>query len=185
MTEQTLDNQQPQVELITSRGTIVIELNAAKAPNTVANFLSYVDEGYYAGTIFHRVIPNFMAQGGGFTPDMQQKPTQDAVKNEADNGLKNVDGSIAMARTNDPHSATSQFFLNLGDNEFLNHSGKNPQGWGYTVFGQIIEGMDVLQQIGKVDTGTHGMHGDVPKEPIIIESAQRVGGDTAKAKAAE
>ena len=164
----------PKVQLTTNRGTIVIELNQAKAPKTVANFISYVEDGFYTGTIFHRIIDGFMAQGGGFTADMEQKTTKAPIENEADNGLKNNLGTIAMARTNDPHSATAQFFLNLKDNDFLNHSGKNPSGWGYAVFGEIVEGLDVLQQMGKVATGRSGMHQDVPKEAIVIESATLV-----------
>ena len=170
----------PQVEFLTSRGRIVLELYPAKAPETVKNFLAYVDSGFYAGTIFHRIIDGFVVQGGGFDAEMTQKQVQAPIQNEADNGLKNVKGSISMARTNDPHSATSQFFLNLSDNAFLDHTAKNPQGWGYAVFGQIIEGIDVLDQMGKVATGRAGMHSDVPKEPISVSAANRLNADAAQ-----
>ncbi|MFN4263199.1 MAG: peptidylprolyl isomerase [Thioalkalivibrionaceae bacterium] len=165
---------QPRVALETNHGRIVIELDAERAPTTVDNFLRYVDDGFYNGTIFHRVIPNFMIQGGGFTADMQQKSTQEPIENEADNGLKNVEGSVAMARTNDPHSATAQFFINVRDNDFLNHSGKNPQGWGYAVFGQVVEGLDVVHNIKDVPTARKGFHDDVPVEAVVIKSATRV-----------
>lgn len=158
------------VKMETTKGDIIIELNAEKAPKTVENFLSYVKAGYYDGTIFHRVIPNFMIQGGGFTPGMKEKPGEKTpIKNEADNGLKNDTGTIAMARTSDPHSASSQFFINVKDNGFLNHSAPTMQGWGYAVFGKVTEGMDVVHEIEKVATGQVGMHGDVPKEDVIIE----------------
>lgn len=165
----------PQVALETSHGTIVLELNSTAAPETVANFLSYVDQGFYDNTIFHRVIPGFMIQGGGFTTDMQQKPTGSPIKNEADNGLINGTGTIAMARTQDPHSATAQFFINVSDNGFLNHSSPTPQGWGYAVFGHVTEGMSVVTEIVGVKTGRVGMHQDVPLEPVVIERASRVG----------
>ncbi len=159
------------VLLKTSKGDIEIELNAEKAPNTARNFLEYVNSGFYNGTIFHRVIENFMIQGGGLTVDKAQKETYDAIKNEADNGLPNDKGTIAMARTMDPHSATSQFFINLVDNDFLNFSGKTPQGWGYAVFGKVTAGMDVVEAIGDIQTGrTNGMT-DVPSEDVIIEKA--------------
>ncbi|MEY2864318.1 MAG: hypothetical protein RLY58_2025 [Pseudomonadota bacterium] len=161
----------PQVALDTTMGRIVIELNAAKAPKTVANFIEYVKSGQYDGTIFHRVIDNFMIQGGGFDQNMQQKPTRAPIENEADNGLTNDVGSIAMARTSDPHSAGAQFFINVKNNSFLNHSGKTMQGWGYAVFGRVIEGMDVVNQMKGVKTGNTGGHGDVPSTPIIIEKA--------------
>jgi peptidyl-prolyl cis-trans isomerase B (cyclophilin B) len=164
----------PSVILETSKGPIKIALHADKAPQTVENFLKYVDDKYFDGTIFHRVIDNFMIQGGGFTPEMQQKPTGDPIENEADKGLKNARGTIAMARTSDPHSATSQFFINTGAaNDFLNHTAKSSQGWGYCAFGEVIEGMDVVDQISVVETGRHGMHNDVPQEPIVIQSARR------------
>ena len=154
----------------TTFGEIKLELEAEKAPKTVANFLDYARDGYYDGTIFHRVIDNFMIQGGGFDTDMQQKSTSEPVENEADNGLKNDFGTVAMARTMEPHSATAQFFINVKDNDFLNHSGKNMQGWGYTVFGKVIEGSEVLDKIRAVPTTSTGGHQDVPTEPVIIES---------------
>ena len=159
------------VTLETTKGNIVLDLDDAKAPKTVANFLEYVRSGHYDGTIFHRVIPGFMAQGGGFKPDMSQKPTRAPIQNEADNGLGNARGTIAMARTSDPHSASAQFFINVADNRALDHSGKNPQGWGYAVFGKVVEGMDVVDQIVKVPRGRSGFHDDVPKEPIVITKA--------------
>tara|TARA_R100001039_G_scaffold39226_1_gene46283 strand:- start:64425 stop:65006 length:582 start_codon:yes stop_codon:yes gene_type:complete len=161
----------PQVKLETSHGDIVIELNEDKAPVTVANFLNYVNEGFYDGTIFHRVIKNFMIQGGGFTQEFQQKPTKSAIENEADNGLSNKRGAVSMARTNDPHSATAQFFINTVDNGFLDFQGKVPSGWGYAVFGEVIEGMDVVDSIREVDTTMRGPHQDVPAEDIIIIKA--------------
>jgi len=157
------------VRMQTNKGTIVLELDAEKAPATVANFVEYARSGFYDGTVFHRVIPRFMIQGGGFEPGMTQKTGKDPIKNEADNGLKNDLGTIAMARTSDPHSATAQFFINTKDNSFLNHSAPTPQGWGYCVFGKVVEGMDVVQEIEKVSTGTHGGHQDVPDEDVIIE----------------
>ncbi len=161
----------PVVQLETSMGQIVIELNEEKAPKTVANFLDYVNSGHYNGTIFHRVIDNFMIQGGGMDATMNEKETKAPIENEADNGLKNDIGTIAMARTQAPHSATSQFFINVGDNEFLNYRSKDLMGWGYAVFGKVTEGMDVVNKIKGVKTGKYGMHADVPKEPIIIISA--------------
>jgi peptidyl-prolyl cis-trans isomerase B (cyclophilin B) len=162
----------PRIELETSKGKVVIELNSEKAPLTVENFLSYVRDGFYDGTIFHRVIKGFMIQGGGFTGAMAQKPTKSPVQNEADKGLKNERGTIAMARTQDPHSATAQFFINLVNNDFLNHRGKNPEGWGYTAFGKVVEGMDVVDSIGKVQTGSKGGFQDVPVEPVVIQKAR-------------
>jgi len=165
----------PSVKFTTNQGVIVLELNAEAAPNTVANFVSYVEDGFYEGTIFHRIIPNFMAQGGGFTADFQQKGVKAAIENEADNGLKNDRGTIAMARTGDPHSATGQFFINLKDNDFLNHSSKTQQGWGYTVFGKVTEGMDVVDKMAAIPTGSGGMFPtDVPQEEVIIEKAEIV-----------
>lgn len=161
----------PVVELDTSMGAIVIELNEEKAPKTVENFLNYVKSGHYDGTIFHRIIDGFMIQGGGMDAEMNEKATNAPVENEADNGLKNDAGTISMARTQDPHSATSQFFINVKDNDFLNHSGKNMQGWGYTVFGKVTSGMDVIEKMRGVPTGRFGMHADVPKEPVVINSA--------------
>lgn len=162
----------PVVQLDTTMGAITIELNEKAAPKTVENFLSYVNAGHYNGTIFHRVIPGFMVQGGGMDADMNEKKTNAPIEIEADNGLKNDLGTIAMARTQDPNSATSQFFINVKDNDFLNHSGKTMQGWGYTVFGKVTSGMDVVQKIEGVPTGRFGMHADVPKEPVIINSAK-------------
>jgi peptidyl-prolyl cis-trans isomerase B (cyclophilin B) len=161
----------PRVALDTSMGRIVLELEADKAPKTVANFLTYVKSGHYDGTVFHRVIPNFMVQGGGMSADMKEKTTQAPVQNEADNGLKNDRGTVAMARTSDPHSATAQFFVNTVDNAFLNHKGKNPQGWGYAVFGRVVEGMDVVDKIAAVKTGNRGPHQNVPVEPVTITKA--------------
>ena len=161
----------PVVELDTNMGAIVIELNEEKAPKTVENFLNYVKSGHYDGTIFHRIIDGFMIQGGGMDAEMNEKATNAPVENEADNGLKNDKGTIAMARTQDPHSATSQFFINVKDNDFLNHSGKNMQGWGYTVFGKVSSGMDVIDKLRGVPTGRFGMHADVPNEPVVINSA--------------
>jgi peptidyl-prolyl cis-trans isomerase B (cyclophilin B) len=160
-----------QVLLKTNKGDITLTLDAAKAPKTVANFLAYVKSGHYDGTIFHRVIDNFMIQGGGMAPGMKQKPTQAEIENEADNGLKNVNGSIAMARTNEPHSASSQFFINVNDNDFLNHTAPTAQGWGYAVFGAVSDGMDVVNAIRKVKTGSSGFHQDVPTEDVVIEKA--------------
>lgn len=159
------------VTLTTNHGDIVLMLNAEKAPKTVENFLTYVKAGHYDGTIFHRVIPNFMIQGGGFTTDMEQKPTNDPIENEANNGLSNTIGSIAMARTMDPHSASCQFFINVKDNDFLNFKNESMQGWGYCVFGQVVEGMDVVETIKNVDTGNYSVHQDVPVESVIIEKA--------------
>jgi peptidyl-prolyl cis-trans isomerase B (cyclophilin B) len=156
------------LKMDTNFGTITIELDADKAPLTVANFKKYVADDFYNNTIFHRVISNFMIQGGGFNPGMTQKQTLDPVENEADNGLGNDRGTIAMARTNDPHSATAQFFINLKDNAFLNHSGKNPQGWGYCVFGKVTEGMDVVDKIAAVATGNSAGHADVPVNDVVI-----------------
>ena len=164
----------PKVALHTNKGDIVLELDEAKAPKTVANFLEYVRSGHYNGTIFHRVINGFMIQGGGFDENMQQKDTQAPIENEADNGLKNDIGTVAMARTNDPHSASAQFFINVGNNDFLNHSGKTTQGWGYAVFGKVVEGMDVVDAIKGMSTGNKGFHQDVPKENVVIESAEIV-----------
>jgi peptidyl-prolyl cis-trans isomerase B (cyclophilin B) len=158
----------------TTFGDIKLDLDAEKAPKTVANFEQYAREGFYDGTIFHRVIDNFMVQGGGFESDMSQKSSGEPVENEADNGLKNDHGTIAMARTTDPHSATAQFFINVKDNDFLNHSGKNMQGWGYAVFGKVTEGNDVLDKICAVATTNRGGHQDVPEDDIIIESVEIV-----------
>lgn len=159
------------VTLETTHGNIVIELNEEKAPETVKNFLSYVNDGFYDGTIFHRVIPNFMIQGGGFMPGMVQKHTENPVQNEADNGLSNDRGTIAMARTNDPHSATAQFFINHKDNDFLNHTAPSGSGWGYCVFGKVTEGMDTVDAIAAVKTATTAGHADVPVDNVIINKA--------------
>lgn len=161
---------QPIVKMETNKGPIIIELNSEKAPISTENFLNYVRDGFYEQTIFHRVIPNFMIQCGGFTPEMAQKKTRAEIKNEADNGLKNLRGTLAMARTQVVDSASSQFFINLADNDFLNHQGKNPNAYGYAVFGQVTEGMDVVDEIAKVSTGNNGYHQDVPTEAIVIES---------------
>ena len=158
------------VKLHTNHGIITIQLDAAKAPQTVANFIDYVNSGAYSNTVFHRVIPNFMIQGGGFEPGMKQKATKTPIQNEAANGLKNDKYTIAMARTGDPHSATTQFFINTGKNDFLNYPGQD--GWGYCVFGKVTEGMDVVDAIGKVKTGNRGGHGDVPQEDVIITKAE-------------
>jgi peptidyl-prolyl cis-trans isomerase B (cyclophilin B) len=162
------------VRLHTNFGAITLDLDAAKAPDTVKNFLAYVENGHYANTIFHRVIDGFMIQGGGFEPGMKQKATRAPVKNEAANGLKNDRYTIAMARTNDPHSATAQFFINVKDNDFLNHTAPTPQGWGYCVFGKVVEGQDVVDRIKGVKTGRSGMHQDVPAQDVIIERAEVV-----------
>ncbi|MFC5427725.1 peptidylprolyl isomerase [Paraburkholderia denitrificans] len=159
------------VELHTNHGVIKLELNAEKAPKTVENFLAYVKKGHYDGTVFHRVIDGFMIQGGGFEAGMTQKPTDAPIENEANNGLKNERGSIAMARTNDPHSASAQFFINVADNDFLNHSSPSPQGWGYAVFGKVVEGLEVVDKIKKVKTGSKGFHQDVPVDDVVIEKA--------------
>lgn len=159
----------PVIKMETSKGTMMIELFADKAPESVKNFVSYVEDGFYDGLIFHRVIPGFMVQGGGMTPDMHEKPNNKApIKNEANNGLKNDRGTLAMARTQDPHSATSQFFINLKDNDNLNFTSETPAGWGYAVFGKVTDGLGVIDEIAKVKTGNHGMHGDVPLEPVTI-----------------
>lgn len=161
----------PRVQLETTKGVIVLELDSAAAPKTVANFMAYVEDGFYDNTIFHRVIQGFMIQGGGFTSGMQQKKTKSPIPNEADNGRKNVRGAVAMARTNDPHSATAQFFINVADNAFLDHKAKNPRGWGYCVFGRVVEGMDVVRAIEKVTTTRRAGHADVPAEPVVIKKA--------------
>ncbi len=162
----------PQVELhIKDYGVITLELDADKAPKSTENFLNYVKSGHYDGTIFHRVINNFMIQGGGFASGMDQKPTQAPIENEAKNGLKNDNYTIAMARTSDPHSATAQFFINVTKNDFLNHTSPTPSGWGYAVFGKVVKGNDVVDKIKAVKTGSKGMHQDVPKEEVVIEKA--------------
>jgi cyclophilin family peptidyl-prolyl cis-trans isomerase len=170
LTASTLAFATPSVEMQTSQGAIVLELDAAKAPKTVENFLQYAKDGFYDGTIFHRVIPGFMIQGGGFTPDMAQKPTRAPVANEARNGLKNVRGSISMARTSDPHSATAQFFINHKDNPNLDNPAHD--GWGYAVFGKVTQGIEVVDKIAKASTGNRGMHQNVPVEPVVILSVK-------------
>jgi len=163
---------QPKIELhIAGRGVITLELDEAKAPKSVANFLSYVKSGHYDNTVFHRVISNFMIQGGGFEPGMKQKPTQAPIANEADNGLKNDVYTVAMARTNDPHSATAQFFINVAGNDFLNFKAPTPQGWGYAVFGKVVSGQDVVDAIKAVPTTRKGFHDDVPRDDVVIEKA--------------
>ena len=160
----------PQLEVKTSQGTLVIELYQDKAPKTVENFLQYAKDNFFNGTVFHRVIPGFMIQGGGFTPDLKQKETRAQIQNEAKNGLKNETGTLAMARTNDPHSASAQFFINLKDNSFLDYPGRD--GWGYAVFGKVVQGMDVVQKIAAVPTSNAGPHQNVPTTPILIESVK-------------
>ena len=162
------------VKLHTNFGEITIELDADRAPESTANFLEYVKDGFYNNTIFHRVIDGFMIQGGGFEPGMKQKQTGAPVKNEAANGLKNENDTIAMARTSDPHSATAQFFINVSNNTFLNHTAPTSQGWGYAVFGRVVEGQDVVDRIRKVQTGSRGMHQDVPVDDVVIEKAEEV-----------
>ena len=173
-TENKMSNTHTKVKLTTSLGTIAIQLEDEKAPASAANFVAYVKQGFYDGTIFHRVIPGFMAQGGGFDTSFNQKTTNAPIKNEADNGLKNKRGTLAMARTSDPHSATAQFFINYKDNSFLDHTSPTPSGWGYAVFGEVTEGMDVVDAMAKQPTGNRGMHQDVPKTDIIIEKAEIV-----------
>jgi peptidyl-prolyl cis-trans isomerase B (cyclophilin B) len=160
------------VKLTTNHGAITLELDAQKAPATVANFLEYVKSGHFDNTVFHRVIDGFMIQGGGFEPGMKQKPTQAPVKNEADNKLKNDNYTVAMARTSDPHSASAQFFINVADNEFLNHKSQSAQGWGYCVFGKVAAGTEVVDKIKRVKTGSRGMHQDVPLEDVVIQKAE-------------
>jgi cyclophilin family peptidyl-prolyl cis-trans isomerase len=173
-TEKNMSDTQTKVKLTTTLGEIIIQLNATKAPVSSANFLTYVNEGFYNGTIFHRVIPDFMAQGGGFDTNFNQKAVHAPIKNEADNGLTNRRGTLAMARTNDPNSATAQFFINYKDNSFLNHTSPTASGWGYAVFGEVIEGMDVVDAMAKQATGNRGGHQDVPKTDIAIEKAEVV-----------
>ncbi len=163
---------QPKVELhIQNHGVITLELDADKAPKSVANFLAYVQKGHFDNTIFHRVIPGFMIQGGGFTPGMDQKPTDAPIENEANNGLKNEKYTVAMARTNAPHSATAQFFINVKNNTFLNHTAPSAHGWGYAVFGKVVDGTDIVDKIEGVKTGRKGFHDDVPQEDVVIEKA--------------
>jgi peptidyl-prolyl cis-trans isomerase B (cyclophilin B) len=171
-----VEKKNPVVLMKTSEGNLTIELDEDKAPESVANFLDYVQKGYYNGLIFHRVIDGFMIQGGGFDAQMKQKETGKPIRNEANNGLKNEIGTLAMARTNDPHSATSQFFINVNDNAFLNHSSPTPQGWGYAVFGKVSGGSEVFEKIKKVKTSSKGFHQDVPVTPVVIESVELIEG---------
>ena len=166
------ETERPQVTFETSHGSFVLELDQAAAPETVENFLAYVRDGFYEGTIFHRVIAGFMIQGGGFTPEFKQLQTRAPIRNEADKGGQNNRGSIAMARTSDPHSATAQFFINVVDNDFLNHRGRTPQGWGYAVFGRVVEGMDTVDGIAAVATGSHGVFQDVPRDTVVIQKTR-------------
>ncbi len=172
--ENKMSDSQTKVKLITSMGEIVIQLNTEKAPVSAENFLTYVKDGFYDGTIFHRIIPGFMAQGGGFDSDFKQKETHAPIKNEADNGLKNDRGTLAMARTSDPDSATAQFFINYKDNDFLNYTSPTSNGWGYAVFAEVIEGMDYVDEMARAPTGNRGMHQDVPQTDIVIEKAEVV-----------
>ena len=174
VTKKPMPNTQTKVKLTTTLGDIVIQLEDEKAPLSAANFIAYVKQGFYNGTIFHRVIPGFMAQGGGFDTAFKQKETNAPIKNEADNGLKNKRGTLAMARTNDPNSATAQFFINYKDNTFLDHTSPSPSGWGYAVFGEVIEGLEVADEMAKQPTGNRGGHQDVPKTDIVIEKAEIV-----------
>jgi peptidyl-prolyl cis-trans isomerase B (cyclophilin B) len=175
------DDSQLRVRLVTSKGDIVLQLDRAKAPKTVENFLRYVQDGHYNGTLFHRVIDGFMIQGGGFDAGFAQKPTRAPVLNEADNGLRNTIGTIAMARTGDPHSATAQFFINVANNDFLDFREKTPRAWGYAVFGRVVSGMDVVKAIKETPTGSGGpFHKDVPQEPVVIQQALVITGDAAK-----
>lgn len=171
-TENKMSEPSSKIKLTTSLGAIIVQLNTEKAPVSSANFLTYVNEGFYNGTIFHRVIKGFMAQGGGFDAAFKQKETHASIKNEADNGLKNARGTLAMARTNDPNSATGQFFINLKDNGFLDHTSPTPSGWGYAVFGEVVEGMEVVDKMAEQPTGNKGGHQDVPKTDIIIKKAE-------------
>ena len=162
------------VKLRTTLGVIALELDAGRAPETVKNFLEYAESGFYTNTVFHRVIDGFMIQGGGFEPGMRQKPTRGSIKNEAGNGLKNDQYTVAMARTSEPHSASSQFFINVKNNDFLNHTAPDAQGWGYCVFGKVVEGQDVVDKIKRVKTGKSGFHADVPVEDVLIERVEVV-----------
>jgi peptidyl-prolyl cis-trans isomerase B (cyclophilin B) len=173
-TEKTMSNTHTKVKLTTNLGDIIIQLEDEKAPLSAANFITYVKQGFYNGTIFHRVIPGFMAQGGGFDTSFSQKATNAPIKNEADNGLKNKRGTLAMARTNDPNSATAQFFINYKDNSFLDYTSPTPSGWGYAVFGEVTEGLNVVDEFAKQATGNRGGHQDVPKTDIVIEKAEIV-----------
>ena len=177
LSAQADESERPRATFETSHGSFVLELDRGMAPETVENFLTYVRDGFYDGTIFHRVIAGFMIQGGGFTPEFRQPRTRAPIRNEADRGGKNDRGTIAMARTSDPHSATAQFFINLADNDFLNHKGRTAQGWGYAVFGRVVEGMDTVDGIAAVETGSRGPHQDVPRETVVILKARIHDGD--------
>ncbi|MDH3713645.1 MAG: peptidylprolyl isomerase [Gammaproteobacteria bacterium] len=177
LTAVSADNQAPKVRLQTSLGEIVVQLDAQTAPLSVANFLAYVDKAHYDGTIFHRVMPGFMIQGGGFTAGFDRRVGGEPIRNEADNGLKNLRGTIAMARTQDPHSATSQFFINTVDNGFLDHREPTARGWGYAVFGKVVEGMETVDRISAVPTGRHDRYENVPKQAIVIQHVARIDGD--------
>jgi len=179
--DQPAKSDNPQVRMRTNMGVIEVELDAKHAPVTVKTFLGYVNSGFYNGTIFHRVMPGFMIQGGGMTAGMKEKPTGAKIQNEADNGLKNLTGTLAMARTSDPHSASAQFFINTVNNGFLDHSGKNPQGWGYAVFGKVTKGMDVVKKIETVQTGNAGMHQNVPVKDVVITKIEVIKTDKAGA----
>lgn len=172
--DKPVNSENPRVRMTTSLGVVELELDAKRAPRTVANFLTYADSGFYNGTIFHRVIPGFMVQGGGFVPGMKEKRTDKKIKNEADNGLKNLTGTIAMARTPDPHSASAQFFINTQDNTSLNHRDKSMPGWGYCVFGRVTQGMDVVKKIEAVQTGNAGMHQNVPVQDVTIVKVETI-----------
>ena len=174
--DQPAKSDNPRVRMTTNMGVVEIELDAKRAPGTVSNFLGYVDNGFYNGTIFHRVMPGFMVQGGGMTPGMKEKPARAKIKNEADNGLKNLTGTLAMARTPDPHSASAQFFINTVDNGFLDHRDKSAQGFGYCVFGKVTKGMDVVKKIEAVQTGNAGMHQNVPVRDIVITKMEAIKG---------
>ena len=170
----TQAGENPMVKMTTNLGVIEIELLQNEAPNTTSNFMQYVEDGYFDGLIFHRVIPNFVIQGGGFEPGMKRKATNEPIENEADNGLKNERGTLSMARTNDPHSATSQFFINLKDNDFLDHKAKDSNGWGYAVFAKVVSGMDVVDAISQTPTGDASGHSDVPLQDVVIEKAELI-----------
>jgi len=172
--ETNMSEIQTKVKFSTTSGDFIVQLDTDKAPITTANFITYVTEEFYTGTIFHRIIPNFMVQGGGFDTEFNQKDVHDPIINEADNGLENNRGTLAMARTSDPDSATGQFFINYKDNDFLNHTNPTPSGWGYAVFGHVIEGMEIIDAMTEIPTGNSGMHQDVPETDIVIESAQMI-----------
>ena len=175
----------PRARVETSKGTFVLELDSANAPATVENFVAYAEDGFFDGTIFHRVIPGFMIQGGGFTPDLVKKDTKAPIRNEANNGVANARGTVAMARTGDPHSATAQWFVNTVDNTFLNHTAESSRGWGYAVFGRVVEGMEVVDAISSVPTGVQGRMQDVPKEPVLLQKVEIVAEEEASSETPE